>query len=499
MALKAIYITLVASCSFASVSLVHARRKYTEAFLHSDQPGKCPTVRGQHGWRECVRVDGCAYVPRQSVRMLAHLRKFIGVCLEEEQLIAEVAPNMKTFTVDPLVDAMRFVAKDGSRWLPLEQLPLVSTVPDHERKRTLYRSAVRLSESIGLIRKKKRTREEEQPLSSAKRPRRETWPWSWFWGWFRPWSWKEAGGEELCRPASVWPRVAKRVSRVLQSCRRSYWQRVQDMGGVRKVATDYRFVSLHPSEFLQVEYGCWRNILSKSLRMPVQFEYLASSDLGNYPRTDVFNLNQTQGLLEWQPPHWAKSDKYGEPYDVGHLVAANHFDSDAELIEATNFMTNVVPQFADLNRYAWLVTEMITECAREGDGNENVFVIGGCVWPENPKPIEVIGKMEKVGYQILIPDFCWKIIATPRRGHVAFWIPNTSKAKISKSKKLGKNGVQLALQGIEKFVVSVADLEKKLASRQTVQTFSMSDEEKMYRPTATEMSTKGWSIDCRMD
>lgn len=299
-------------------------------------------------------------------------------------------------------------------------------------------------------------------------------------------------------PASSWPSSAARKLHVLRACRCTYWRSVDMLGGVRDVVTDYAFAEQRPEEFLQVEYGCWRNVLSKSLRMPVQFEYIATADTGNHGRSEQFALDETEGLAEWQPPRWSRSDKYGKPYDVGHLVMANHFDSNKELIVATNLMTNVVPQLGNMNRFAWLATEMLTECARERTPLENVFVIGGCVWPEQADHIKGFKKMEKVGYRILIPDACWKIIATPQRGHVAFYIPNTEVARISRSKARDASGVERGLKELNQFVVSVADLEQKLSSRQTPQSFSMSEQEKSYRPSAAEMMSQGWTLGCDM-
>lgn len=298
-------------------------------------------------------------------------------------------------------------------------------------------------------------------------------------------------------PASAWPDMAPYIEHRLEACRSWYWGLVQQMGPVLEIKTDYAFVQRSRTEFLQVEYGCWRNVLSKSLRMPVQFEYIATADLGNYPRENSFSLDETPGLLEWQPPKWSRSYKYGKPYDVGHQVMANHMDSNKELIAATNLMTNVVPQHMFLNRFAWLSTEYLTECGRKGPNRENVFVIGGSVWPSQPASLGGFEQMQKVGYKLLIPDFGWKVLATPNRGIVAFWIPNNATARISHSTVVeGEGKVQEGLEELNQFVVSIAELEDKLRDRQTPQTFALSDEQKAYRPSASEMFASGWSLEC---
>jgi DNA/RNA endonuclease G (NUC1) len=70
--------------------------------------------------------------------------------------------------------------------------------------------------------------------------------------------------------------------------------------------------------------------------------------------------------------HWTVSKRpqkpakaYGVGYHRGHLVPANHLDGSEETIKASNTMTNILPQTADLNLGAWLQTEEIIECYRD--------------------------------------------------------------------------------------------------------------------------------------
>jgi endonuclease G len=47
-------------------------------------------------------------------------------------------------------------------------------------------------------------------------------------------------------------------------------------------------------------------------------------------------------------------------------------------------MTNILPQAANMNRGAWLLTEEITECYRDID---ELLVIGGVIWVTIPMMI----------------------------------------------------------------------------------------------------------------
>lgn len=71
---------------------------------------------------------------------------------------------------------------------------------------------------------------------------------------------------------------------------------------------------------------------------------------------------------------------YGHNYDRGHQVPANHLNTSEEAIKATNTMTNILPQAANMNRGAWLRTEEIIECYRD---ISELLVIGGVIWGNN--------------------------------------------------------------------------------------------------------------------
>ena len=54
-------------------------------------------------------------------------------------------------------------------------------------------------------------------------------------------------------------------------------------------------------------------------------------------------------------------------------------DNSELAIKESNYMTNITPQVANMNRGAWLLTEEITECYRD---IADVQVIGGALWQE---------------------------------------------------------------------------------------------------------------------
>jgi endonuclease G len=126
--------------------------------------------------------------------------------------------------------------------------------------------------------------------------------------------------------------------------------------------------------------------------------------------------------------------------DRGHLVPANHLDYSANAIKATNNMTNILPQAANMNRGAWLQTEEIVECYRDID---ELLVIGGVIWGNNPADDYFVQS-----HSVKTPDAFWKVVVrgTGQREQAIAWIvPNTQEA---------------TRKNLDKYLVSVADIEK---------------------------------------
>jgi endonuclease G len=110
----------------------------------------------------------------------------------------------------------------------------------------------------------------------------------------------------------------------------------------------------------------------------------------------------------------------GQRYDRGHLVPANHLDYSKVAIRQSNFMTNILPQVANMNRGAWLLTEEITECYRDID---ELLIIGGVLWGDNPND-----DFFTTSHGVKTPDAFWKVII--RNDRVIAWIiPNSADAK----------------------------------------------------------------------
>ena len=186
---------------------------------------------------------------------------------------------------------------------------------------------------------------------------------------------------------------------------------------------------------LRLDYPGFTLWLDCSKRGAVKFQYVAQRDTGDTKRYDRFFLDP-----EVPPDCQQKTaDAYGMQYDRGHQVPANHLDSSPDAIKATNTMTNILPQAANMNRGAWLQTEEIIECYRDID---ELLVMGGAIWSDHSRE-EFIRS-----HGVKTPDAFWKVVirGTGQDERVIAWIvPNTQEA-------IRKN--------LDRYLVSVADIEK---------------------------------------
>ncbi len=92
-------------------------------------------------------------------------------------------------------------------------------------------------------------------------------------------------------------------------------------------------------------------------------------------------------------------------------------------MNASNLMTNIVPQLATHNSYTWYRTETLTECLRD---IRPVTVIGGVVFGSSSRDLENDNFVGSHG--IATPEAFWKVLLTEdTSGHpqiIAWWTPH---------------------------------------------------------------------------
>ena len=205
------------------------------------------------------------------------------------------------------------------------------------------------------------------------------------------------------------------------------------------------------TRLLKLDYEGFTLWLDCGKRGAVKFRYNAQRDSGNFKRSSRFYLDPNVPSECQQ----TSTKGYGNGYDRGHLVPANHFDYSASAIKASNTMTNILPHTSNINRGAWELTEEIIECYRDID---ELLVIGGVIWGNNPNDDYFIHS-----HGIKTPDAFWKAIVRGS-GHdeqvIAWVVPNSSVA----TKK-----------HLDQYLVSIDELEAEIHEKISVADYAKHD------------------------
>jgi endonuclease G len=220
--------------------------------------------------------------------------------------------------------------------------------------------------------------------------------------------------------------------------------------------------SVSQNNLMKLDYDGFTVWLDCEKRGAVKFQYNAQRDTGSFPRVEKFTLDFNVPAQCQQ----TTANAYGKNYDRGHLVPANHLDYSASAIKATNNMTNILPQAANMNRGAWLQTEEIIECYRD---ISELLVIGGVIWGNNSADDYFLQS-----HGVKTPDAFWKVIVrgTGQSEQAIAWIvPNSQDA---------------TRKNLDKYLVTVHDIE-----RITGEKIPVPDYAKDTKPSASWLVPKG--------
>jgi endonuclease G len=210
--------------------------------------------------------------------------------------------------------------------------------------------------------------------------------------------------------------------------------------------------SINAAKIQRLDYAGFTLWVDGQRRGAVKFQYKAQQDSGSFQRHQRFYYDPVLPERYQQISTQSYKNK-GQRYDRGHLVPANHLDYSKLAIKQSNYMTNILPQAANMNRGAWLRTEEIIECYRDID---ELLVIGGVIWGNNTEDDFYIGS-----HGVATSDAFWKVII--RNDRVIAWIvPNSSTAP---------------RQRLDDYLVSVDEIE-----RVTGETIPIADYLKYERP-----------------
>jgi endonuclease G len=213
---------------------------------------------------------------------------------------------------------------------------------------------------------------------------------------------------------------------------------------------------------MKLDYEGFTVWLDCARRGPVKFRYNAQHDGGNQARAENFRLDPNVPKDCQQ----TSAASYRNGYDRGHQVPANHLDASPVAIRQSNYMTNILPQVAQMNRGAWLLTEEIVECYRDID---ELLVIGGVIWGNNTADDFFLQS-----HGVATPDAFWKVIVRGRgqdERAIAWIVPNSAQA---------------TKRNLDRYLVTVDEIERLTGEKIPVADYAKHD-----KPTASWMIPAG--------
>ena len=195
---------------------------------------------------------------------------------------------------------------------------------------------------------------------------------------------------------------------------------------------------------VELDYGRFQILYDCQLGEPHRFTYTVGEDKSAIPRVKNFRVDRSlpEGC---KGQHSAATYSTPSGFDRGHLAPSNHFDDSIQAMNASNMMTNIVPQLSSHNRITWYRTETLTECYRD---IQPIKVIGGVVFGDMPKDLANDHFVKSHG--VATPEAFWKVLLTTDEAGqptiIAWWIPHEN--------GLGAN--------LDPFIRSVREIEVQL-------------------------------------
>ncbi|MGI8508741.1 MAG: DNA/RNA non-specific endonuclease [Gemmatimonadaceae bacterium] len=132
---------------------------------------------------------------------------------------------------------------------------------------------------------------------------------------------------------------------------------------------------------------------------------LNATQLGSTARSNAFSPDPAL------PPdiyHVVTSDYTGSGYDRGHMSPSGDRTASAADNLVTFYMTNMLPQYHNLNAGPWEDLETYSRSLVTGQ-NKELYIISGGIFPASPQTLNNAGKIQ-------IPTSTWKIVVVVGAG-----------------------------------------------------------------------------------
>ncbi|MFQ3598925.1 MAG: DNA/RNA non-specific endonuclease [Chloroherpetonaceae bacterium] len=146
------------------------------------------------------------------------------------------------------------------------------------------------------------------------------------------------------------------------------------------------------------------------------------------------------------------NDYTGSGFDRGHMVRSEERTRTREDNDATFLMTNILPQYHDLNAGPWLSLESYCEVLAKKKNHE-LYLIAGGIYDKNPEYLNGKGKG-----RVAIPKSTWKIVVVLERGQGLEHI--TKETRVIAVNMPNEQGKEFKKSGWRKYLTTVDELER---------------------------------------
>ena len=170
-------------------------------------------------------------------------------------------------------------------------------------------------------------------------------------------------------------------------------------------------------------------------------------DEGNEKTTNRnYFLDPSANALSCQQSSDDTYASHQKGYDVGHLIAIDHFDDNKSQALQTNAMVNMVPQAKAFNRNgAWKKTESITECYRDEERLTPLTVYAGVIYG-NDSSNDFYSQSHGLPET---PDMLWKLIYSNTANKYDLWLMKNSDESKSSTLPSSRRSIESLIEIID--------------------------------------------------
>lgn len=174
-------------------------------------------------------------------------------------------------------------------------------------------------------------------------------------------------------------------------------------------------ISLFSQKDTLVNNSLYESLYSYTNKSPIWVRYTLYKGGGDCNRSQ-FNFKSMRGSA-------SNKDYVASGFDKGHLVPAEDFSYNCDLVEKTFYFYNVVAQYPNMNRGTWKSYE---SKVRNLSQTDSLSITCGCVYGADKIPTTSVS----------IPSRCWKVVKSLKTNEILICVIFTNNKEKNSVKKV---------------------------------------------------------------